>query len=184
VNKVLIFCVNEVYPWGIALEYHFSHFDIQIASKDKGHWFVTIFCFANHCVFWTWNCRWVYFDLCAQFHVCDFVSVDSVGCQFGCHLPLLCEKGKCGAFTFTRINIFAKLYIPMHSLEFFRSIYTFIQLIYFWRFYDLGSRYKLQLVMCIPAVNFLKTWHTRISGCFSLYSIVYEKTIENIQPST
>jgi hypothetical protein len=37
VNKVLIFCVNDVYPWGIALESHFSHFDIQIASKDKGH---------------------------------------------------------------------------------------------------------------------------------------------------
>lgn len=111
-NKVLIFSVNGVYPWGIALEYHFSHFDIQIASKDKGHWFDTIFCFAIHCVFWTWNCTWVYCDLCAQFHVCDFVSVDSVECEFGCHLPLLCEKGKCWAFTLTHINIFAKLIYP------------------------------------------------------------------------
>jgi hypothetical protein len=37
VNKVLIFCVNEVYPWRIALESHFSHFDVQTTSKDKGH---------------------------------------------------------------------------------------------------------------------------------------------------
>jgi hypothetical protein len=152
--------------------------------KGQGAWFHTIFCFVIHCVFWTWNCRWLYFELCAQFHVCDFASVDSVGCQFGCHLPLLCEKGKCGAFTLTRIYIFAKLIYPCMVWNFSEAYLHLSNWYIFEDFCDLGSGYKLQLVMRSPAVNVLKTWHTRISMCYSLYSILYEKTIENIQPST
>jgi hypothetical protein len=66
-----------------------------------------LFCFVIHCVFWTWNCRWVYFDLCAQFHLCDFASV---GCQLGCHLCYV-----------RRVNVG---HLPWLALIFLQNLYT------------------------------------------------------------